>query len=442
MLQAVLNAFKIPDLRKKILFTVGMLIVFRMIASVPIPGVDRAGLRTFIEGNQLLGMLNLFSGSGLRNFSIAALGVYPYITASIIMQLMTPIIPRLNELSMEGEQGRTRINQYTSWLTVPLALLQGYGQALLFSRQTVQGADGTTHTLIANFGLFDTKTFLPTVAILISMTAATMLLVWIGQLITDNGIGNGVSILIFGGIVASLPSAIGNLVGGGSVGQNVIGTVFFIALGLLTVVGVVLINEGQRRIPVHHAKRVRAGRVYGGSTTFIPLKVNSAGMIPLIFAVSIMVLPGLVSNLLQSSRTHWVQTIARNLSIWFSPTNGLYNIVYFLMVVGFTFFYTMVVFQQQRIPESLQRQGAFVPGVRPGKNTASYLQRVLSRITIVGALFLGLVAILPWIISAITGVQSLLISSTSLLIVVGVAIDTMRQLEAQLMMRNYEGFIN
>ena len=252
----------------------------------------------------------------------------------------------------------------------------------------------------------------------------------------------GVLLLIFGGIVASLPSAISNVFGGGTLGQNVIGTVFFLALGLLTVVGVVLINEGQRRIPVHHAKRVRAGRVYGGSTTFIPLKVNSAGMIPLIFAVSIMVLPGLISNLLAASNTTWVRDIARNLSIWFSPTNLLYNIVYFALVVGFTFFYTMVVFQQQRIPESLQRQGAFIPGVRPGKNTAIYLQKVLSRITIVGALFLGLVAILPWIVAQLTGVQSLLISSTSLLIVVGVAIDTMRQLEAQLLMRNYEGFIN
>ncbi|MGB3328542.1 MAG: preprotein translocase subunit SecY [Thermomicrobiales bacterium] len=439
MLQAVLNAFKIPDLRRKILYTVAMLVIFRIIASVPIPNVDRAGLRAFIEGNQLLGMLNLFSGSGLRNFSIAALGVYPYITASIIMQLMTPIIPRLNELSMEGEQGRTRINQYTVFLTVPLALLQGYGQGLLFSRQSTPDGTGT---LISDFGLFNSSTFLPTVAILLSMTATTLLLVWIGQLITENGIGNGISVLIFGGIVASLPSAVSNVFGGGSLGQNVIGTVFFIALGLLTVVGVVLINEGQRRIPVHHAKRVRAGRVYGGSTTFIPLKVNSAGMIPLIFAVSIMVLPGLISNLLSASNTSWVRNIARDLSIWFSPTNALYNIVYFLLVVGFTFFYTMVVFQQQRIPESLQRQGAFIPGVRPGKNTASYLQKVLSRITIVGALFLGIVAILPWIVSQLTGVQSLLISSTSLLIVVGVAIDTMRQLEAQLLMRNYEGFIN
>jgi len=438
MLQAVLNAFKIPDLRRKILYTVAMLVIFRVIASVPIPNVDRDGLRAFIESNQLLGMLNLFSGSGLRNFSIAALGVYPYITASIIMQLMTPIIPRLNELSMEGEQGRTRINQYTVFLTVPLALLQGYGQGLLFSRQTSPNGG----TLISDFGLFNTSTFLPTVAVLLSMTATTLLLVWIGQLITENGIGNGISILIFGGIVASLPGAVSNVFGGGSLGQNVIGTVFFIALGLLTVVGVVLINEGQRRIPVHHAKRVRAGRVYGGSTTFIPLKVNSAGMIPLIFAVSIMVLPGLISNLLAASNTTWVRNVARDLSIWFSPTNALYNIVYFLLVVGFTFFYTMVVFQQQRIPESLQRQGAFIPGVRPGKNTAVYLQKVLSRITIVGALFLGIVAILPWIVSQLTGVQSLLISSTSLLIVVGVAIDTMRQLEAQLLMRNYEGFIN
>ncbi|MGC4191841.1 MAG: preprotein translocase subunit SecY [Thermomicrobiales bacterium] len=443
MLQAVLNAFKIPDLRRKILYTVAMLVIFRVIASVPIPNVDRDGLRSFIESNQLLGMLNLFSGSGLRNFSIAALGVYPYITASIIMQLMTPIIPRLNELSMEGEQGRTKINQYTVFLTVPLALLQGYGQGLLFSRQTVTDpSTGAATPLISDFGLFNSSTFLPTLAVLISMTCTTLLLVWIGQLITENGIGNGISILIFGGIVASLPSAVTNVFGGGSLGQNVIGSVFFIALGLLTVVGVVLINEGQRRIPVHHAKRVRAGRVYGGSTTFIPLKVNSAGMIPLIFAVSIMVLPGLISNLLSASNTSWVRSVARDLSIWFSPTNALYNIVYFLLVVGFTFFYTMVVFQQQRIPESLQRQGAFIPGVRPGKNTAVYLQKVLSRITIVGALFLGIVAILPWIVSQLTGVQSLLISSTSLLIVVGVAIDTMRQLEAQLLMRNYEGFIN
>jgi len=435
MLQAVFNAFRIPDLRRKILFTLAMLVIFRMIASVPIPEVDREGLRNLIDSNQLLGMLNLFSGGGLTNFSIVALGVYPYITATIIMQLLTPIIPRLNELSMEGQQGRNQIDRYTHYITVPLAMLQGYGQMLLFSSD--QGGN-----LIRDFGLFDADTFLPTLAILLTLTAGTMLLVWIGELITENGIGNGISIIIFGGIIASLPGSVSNLLGGGSVGQNVIGTVFFLAIGLLTIVGVVLINEGQRRIPVHYAKRVRAGRQYGGNTTFIPLKVNSAGMIPLIFAVSIMVFPGMVANFLQSSNTDWVRNLARNISLWLSPNTVPYNIVYFFMVVGFTFFYTVVVFQQQRIPESLQRQGAFIPGVRPGRNTAIYLQRVLMRITIVGAIFLGIVAVLPFVVSRITGVQTLLLSSTSLLIVVGVAIDTMRQLEAQLLMRNYEGFID
>lgn len=438
MFQAVINAFKIPDLRAKILFTLAMLVVFRFIASIPIPGVDREGLRAFIENNQLLGMLNLFSGSGLTNFSIVALGVYPYITASIIMQLMTPIIPRLNELSQEGQQGRNKINQYTHIITVPLALLQGYGQTLLFSRQ--QGVDG--NYLIEDFGLFDGDTWLPTLAILISMTAGTMLLVWIGELITEKGIGNGVSIIIFGGIVATLPGNVIDLMTGGTLGSNFVGTLLFGLLGLVTVVGVVLINEGQRRIPVHHAKRVRSGKVFGGTTTNIPLKVNSAGMIPLIFAVSIMVFPGMIASFLEASNTEWVRDVAEKIRLWLSPDTWPYNIVYFFMVVGFTFFYTMVVFQQQRIPESLQRQGAFIPGVRPGRNTAIYLQKVLTRITIVGALFLGIIAVLPFIATLITGISALQLSATSLLIVVGVAIDTMRQLEAQLMMRNYEGFID
>jgi preprotein translocase subunit SecY len=438
MIDAVVNAFKIPDLRRKMLFTLGILVLFRMIASVPVPGVNRQGLSDFIEGNQLLGMLNLFSGNGLANFSILALGVYPYITASIIMQLMTPIIPRLNELSNEGQQGRKKINQYTHFLTVPLALLQGYGQGLLFSR-TFDPVTG--EPLIRNFGLFNSDTALPTIALLVSMTAGTVLLVWMGELITENGIGNGVSIIIFGGIVASLPGAVSNLVTGGETADNVIGTVFFAIIALATVVGIVLVNEGQRRIPVHHAKRMRAGRMYGGNTTFIPLKVNSAGMIPLIFAVSIMVFPGMIANFLVGSEREWVRNLAGDISRIMSPNSLLYNVIYFLMVVGFTFFYTMVVFQQQKIPENLQRQGAFIPGVRPGKNTAIYLQRVLTRITLIGAVFLGVVAILPFIAAQITGISTLLIGATSMLIVVGVAIDTMRQLEAQLQMRNYEGFI-
>ena len=435
MLQAVINAFKIPEIRRKILFTLAMLVIFRLIASVPVPGVDREGIRSYIETNQLLGMLNLFSGGGLNNFSIVALGVYPYITATIIMQLMTPIIPRLNELSQEGQQGRNVIDRYTHYITIPLAFLQGYGQMLLFSSD--QGGN-----LIENFGLFDADTFLPTAALLITLTAGTMLLVWIGELITENGIGNGISVIIFGGIVASLPGAVWGLLTGNDLQTNLLGTLAFALIGLLTVVGVVLINEGQRRIPVHHAKRVRGNRQYGGTNTNIPLKVNSAGMIPLIFAVSIMVFPGMVANFLSGSNVNWVRNLAVNLSNWLSPDTVPYNIIYFFMVIGFTFFYTVVVFQQQRIPESLQRQGAFIPGIRPGKNTAVYLQKVLTRITFVGALFLGVIAILPFIASRLTGVESLLLSATSLLIVVGVAIDTMRQLESQLMMRNYDGFID
>jgi preprotein translocase subunit SecY len=437
MLEAVVTAFKIPDLRRRILFVLGMLVIFRFLAAIPVPGVNREGLQEFIQNNALLGILNIFSGSSLQNFSIVALGVYPYITASIIMQLMTPIIPSLNELSNEGQGGRNKINQYTHWLTVPLAFLQGYGQGVLFSQQV--GPNG--RPLIEGFGFGDPSTVLPTLATLITMTAGTMLLVWMGELITEFGIGNGVSVIIFGGIVASLPGAVASLVRGQSVTSNVVGMAMFVAIGLLTVVGIVLINEGQRRIPVHHAKRVRSGRMYGGNTTFIPLKVNSAGMIPLIFAVSILVFPGLIAQFLATSSNEMLRNFAGELSRFMSPNTLQYNIVYFFLVVAFTYFYTMVIFQQQKIAENLQRQGAFIPGVRPGKNTQQYLMRTLNRITLIGALFLGGVAILPYIAAQLTGVNSLLLGATSLLIVVGVAIDTMRQLEAQLVMRNYEGFI-
>jgi preprotein translocase subunit SecY len=431
MLQAAVNALKIPDLRAKILFTLGILLLFRFVATIPVPGVDRDTLAQLLQDNQLLGMLNLFSGSTLTNFSVVAMGVYPYITASIIMQLMTPIIPRLTELSREGNQGRQQINKYTNYLMVPLAFLQSFGQAAIMSQAGV----------LADFGVFDSDTALRSIAILITLTAGTVFLVWLGQLITESGIGNGISIIIFGGIVSGLPGAIGTLAGGDSLQQNLIGTVAFIAIGLITIVGIVMLNEGQRRIPVQHAKRVRRGRVYGGGSTYVPLKVNSAGMIPLIFAVSIMVFPGMVAEFLLTSDREWVVDIAGSMSTVFDPQNIIYQIIYFLMVVGFTYFYTMVLFQQQHIADNLQRQGAFIPGVRPGRNTDAYLTRVLMRITLVGALALGTVAVLPFLVAEITGVTALFLGGTSLLIVVGVAVDTMRQLEAQLMMRNYEGFI-
>lgn len=431
MLQAAINAVKIPDLRAKILFTLGILLLFRFVATIPVPGVDREILAQLLQDNQLLGMLNLFSGSTLTNFSVVAMGVYPYITASIIMQLMTPIVPRLSELSREGNQGRQQINKYTNYLTVPLAFLQSFGQAAIMSQAGV----------LADFGLFDADTALRSLAILITLTAGTVFLVWLGQLITEGGIGNGISIIIFGGIVSGLPGALGTLVGGDTLQQNLIGTVAFLAIGLVTIIGIVMLNEGQRRIPVQHAKRVRRGRVYGGGSTYVPLKVNSAGMIPLIFAVSIMVFPGMVAEFLQTSDTDWVVDTASSMATIFDPQNILYQVVYFLMVVGFTYFYTMVLFQQQHIADNLQRQGAFIPGVRPGRNTDAYLTRVLMRITLVGALALGTVAVLPFLVSEITGINALFLGGTSLLIVVGVAVDTMRQLEAQLMMRNYEGFI-
>ncbi len=322
---------------------------------------------------------------------MVALGVYPYITASIIMQLMTPIIPRLNELSNEGQQGRNKINQYTHWLTVPLALLQAYGQAILFTRSTSGGV-----SLLEGFGLFNKSTFLPSLAILMSMTAGTMLLVWMGELITEMGIGNGVSIIIFGGIVAHLPSTLGRLFGG-SATTDIIGIVMFAAIALITVVGIVLINEGQRRIPVQHAKRIRGNRMYGGNDHVHPVAGQLGRHDPADLRGQHHGLPGHDRQLpVSSSSREGVRNFAGWLSRFFNPKSFQYNMIYFLMVVGFTYFYTMVIFQQQKIPENLQRQGAFIPGVRPGRNTAIYLQRVLNRITLVGALFLGAVAILPY----------------------------------------------
>jgi preprotein translocase subunit SecY len=431
MLQAVFNAFKIPDLRRRIVFTVLMLLVFRVVAHIPVPGVDLAKLDQLLKQNQLLGMLNLFSGSALRQFSVAAMGVYPYITATIIFQLLGPIIPRLEELGKEGEQGRATLNRYQHIATVPLALLQAFGQCQLMKSQGV----------LSGFGLFDSATALRSIAILASMTAGSMFLVWLGELITENGIGQGVSIIIFGGIVANLPSSVGNLATGNSVTQNIAGTLIFLVLGLITIVGIVLINEGQRRIQVNYARRVRGNRMYGGQTTHIPLKVNSAGMIPLIFAVSIMVFPGYIANLFTASDRPWLREPANFLAKVFDANSLQYQLIYFFMVVGFTYFYTVVVFQQQNIAENLQKNGGFIPGIRPGTPTNVYLMKVLTRITLVGAVFLGVVAVMPWIAAKMTGVQTLFLSSTSLLIVVGVAIDTMRQLEAQLLMRHYEGFI-
>ncbi|MCL5026608.1 MAG: preprotein translocase subunit SecY [Chloroflexi bacterium] len=425
MLQALLNAFKLPDVRRKLLFTFAMLVIFRFIAHVPVPGVDHARLRQLFASTPLLGMLDLFSGGAMTSFSIAAMGVYPYITSSIIMQLLVPIVPRLEEMSKEGEAGRTKINQITHWLTVPLAALQAYGTSTILYSQGI----------LPNFGLHG-GAVIPTIALVLSMTAGTILLVWIGELITENGIGNGVSIIIFAGIVSRLPTMLGqSLIGE----RNILGMFVFGVLGVVTVAAIVIVQEGQRRIPVQYAKRIRGTRMYGGGSTHIPLRVNSAGMIPLIFAMSIMLFPATVASYLRTVQNELVAGIANWVYLNLGTTSPLYWALYFLMVVGFTFFYTMVIFQQQNLAENLQKYGGFVPGIRPGKPTQEYLTRILNRITWLGAIFLGVIAILPFFTHGIS--TTLVLSSTGLLIVVGVVLDTMKQLEAQLLMRHYEGFI-
>lgn len=441
MLQAVINAFKIADLRRKILFTLAMLVVFRLIAHVPVPGANLKALEDLLDPNSsslggIFNILNIFSGGTLKNFSVAAMGVYPYITASIIIQLLTGVIPRLTELSKEGEAGRNQINKYTHWLTVPLATLQAFGQAQLINSQ-FPGA-------LPNFALFGVNWF-PSLVVIVSMVCGTMFLVWIGELITEKGIGQGISIIIFGGIVAGLPAQLAQLwQGGEATGTSIFSLAIFIVLGLVTVVGIILINEGQRRIPVHYSRSImRGGRMMRqAGSSFIPLRVNSSGMIPLIFALSIMAFPAIVAGFFTASETPWVRDVAIALYGFFQPNTFQYNLIYFLMVVAFTFFYTSVVFNQQRIAENLQKSGGAVPGIRPGPNTDRFLNGVLTRITVAGAVFLGTVAIAPWLASLVTGVTVLNFSATALLIVVGVAIDTMKQLESQLLMRRYEGFIN
>ncbi len=437
MLQAVINAWKIQDLRRKIFFTLAMLVIFRLIASIPLPHVNTAELDTLINSGQPLGdlvnLLNLLSGGALRQFSIAAMGVYPYITASIIMQLLIPLIPALEELSKEGEQGRNKIQRYQYYLTVPLAYLQGYGQTITINNQV---------RLFGDFNFSITENFLPTFTILTMMVAGTMLLVWMGELIDERGVGNGLSIIIFGGIVTALPGIILNAVTASQGGGNVIGGILLLIITIATVVGIVLLTEGQRRIPVQYAKRVRGNKVYGGQSSHVPLKVNMAGMIPLIFAQSILIFPStLASYFWNPNSSGVVNSIAGFFVNNFGPTSFTFTIAMFIMVVLFTYFYALVLFNQQNLPESLQRNGGFIPGIRPGRNTELYLTKVLNRITLIGALGLGIVAALPYFVQRLTGL-SIAFSSTGILIVVGVAVDTMRQLEAQMLMRNYEGFIS
>jgi preprotein translocase subunit SecY len=430
----MVDAFQQPDVRQKLLYTLALLVVFRFVAHVPIPGVNSGALADAFENNAILGTLNLFSGGALRQLSVASLGVYPFITSQIIMNLLVPIVPSLQSLSREGEQGRRQIQRYTHYMAVPMALVQGYSQLIILNR------GGTGGVLTYSVG-FTGPDALPTLTAVIAMTAGTMFLVWLGELITENGIGNGISLIIFGGIVAGLPASLPNI---WNSSLGFFGIIALFAIGLVLLFAIVFVQEAQRRIPVQYARSVfRSGRMYRQSgQSHIPLRVNSAGMIPLIFAFSVVIFPSAAADFMsKQSDTAWVQDVSNFIVDWFHPRSVPYMITVFFLVVIFTFFYTLVIFQQQNLAENLQKSGGFIPGIRPGKPTAEYIMRVLVRITWAGALFLGVVAIVPTLVTRFSNVSTLTISATGLIIVVGVVLDTMRQLEAQLMMRNYEGFI-
>ncbi len=423
MMAALVQIFKIRELRGKILFILGLLVVYRLVAAIPLPGVDFTQLERFFDSNQLFGLLNIFSGGGLSSISIVLLGVAPYITASIIMQLMTTIVPRLEQLyKEEGEAGRQKFNMITRWLTVPFAVLQSFGMISLLKSQQV----------ITSVSAFDT------IAIVTTATAGTILLMWIGELITEKGIGNGVSILIFAGIASGLPTMASRFVADFD-SSEIFTYLIFLFIALVTVAGVILINEAQRNIPVAYAKRVRGEKTYGGSSTHLPLRVNQAGVIPIIFAVSLILVPGMVASFLMQSGNEKVANIASQVNALFQ-NQIFYGGLYFTLVVLFTYFYTAVVFDPMKISENLQKQGGYVPGIRPGASTAQHLYFIINRITLAGALFLGIIAVLPIAVQNATGVQSLALGGTSILIVVAVVLDMVKHIQSQITMRNYDGF--
>lgn len=445
MWERLRSIWTVPDLRNKILFTLGILLVFRVLSHIPVPltAAEQTALRNLFTTNQgqnigqLLGLLDVFSGGSLQYFSIVAMSVYPYITATIVMQLLQPIIPALQNLASQGEAGRLRFSQITRIIAVPLAFLQAFGQCALFQKEGV----------LTNFSVIDPHYALESWTILITLTAGTMILVWLGELITEHGIGNGISIIIFGGIVSRLPSFVQqgyvSATTGSGTGGGIISIAVFAIIGLITIIGIVYVYQGQRRVPVQYPTKRMVGRgmlVGSAQTTYIPIQVNSAGMIPLIFAQSMLLFPAVISQYLSTSSTPWLKDTAQWVGTYLVNTSQWwYWLMYFALVVAFTYFYAYVVWQQQNIPENLQKQGAFIPGYRPGEPTNRYLTNILNRVTLAGALFLGIVSILPYV-ARVGGNQ--LLSAASVLIAVGVVLDTVRQLESQMVMRNYSGFLS
>src|SRR3989344_4350500 len=424
MWEKLLNAWKIKEVRNGLLFVMAMMVLFRVTAHIPLPGVDVVALRNFFEANQVLGLLSLFSGGTLENFSVVALGIAPYITASIVIQLMGMIVPQIEELQKEGEQGKQKINQWTRLLTVPFAILQSFS---LISLLQSTGTNILTRTDAFHI-----------VTIICTVTAGTVFLMWIGELISERKVVNGISLLIFAGIVAGLPSYIQRAFLTYDSSQMMMWIVYA-AVAIATVVGVVFISEGQRNIPVQYARQVHGMGSTGGVATHLPLRVNMAGVIPIIFAVSFLLFPSVIGQFFSRARTQWVADAATQLTV-IMQNQLVYGGLYFLLVVGFTYFSTSIIFKPDQIAENLQKQGGFIPGIRPGGSTSQYLQNVLGRITFAGALFLGGIAVMPVAIQAWSGNTNFVIGGTSLLIIVSVVIETVKQIESQATMREYDAY--
>ncbi|MDR1953710.1 MAG: preprotein translocase subunit SecY [Clostridiales Family XIII bacterium] len=428
MFETLGKAWKIPDIRRKMIFTLLMIVVFRLGANVPIPGINRAVLAEAFNGQGLFEIFNLFSGGAFQNFTIFALSITPYITASIILNLLTIAIPRLEALSREGTEGKKKIAQYTRYLTVVLALLQAVGLTLgLFRQAVIKNADGSTNAFTV-------------IVVIITLTAGTAFLMWLGEQINEYGIGNGISLIIFAGIICRAPTAIaGALTSYSANSVSLISLILFCVFALVVIVGTILVQQGQRRIPVQYAKRVVGRKMYGGQNTHIPIKVNQAGVIPVIFALSLLQFPLTITYFTgnDGSFGHFIDK-------WLSPNGDpgvwVYAAFNILLIIFFTYFYTAVTFNVVEVSDNMRANGGFIPGIRPGRTTVEYLNRVMTRITFVGAIFLAVIATLPTLISQFTALQ-IQFGGTALLIAVGVALDTMKQIESQMVMRNYKGFL-
>ncbi len=415
-----LKIFKIKDLRNKLLFILALLVVFRFAAAIPIPGVDAIRLKEFFQNNQLFGLISAFTGGGLDSFSIVMLGLGPYITASIIMQLLTMIFPALERIyKYEGEAGRQKFNQYSRVLTVPLAMIQGYAFMMILARQNVLGG----------MNLFSWASSLLVIA------AGSVFLMWLGELISEKNLGNGVSLLIFAGIVARFSTGLGQT-GAAYVSSQLFTYIAFAIIALVVIAGVTYLTEAQRNIPINYARRVRGFRVFGGVSTYLPMRVNNAGVMPIIFALSLLLFPGMIANFFSTSSVAFIANIARTIG-GFIQNQLVYGILYFLLVILFTYFYTAVTFDPKSISENIQKQGGYIPGIRPGQPTSQFLTHLLNRVTLVGAIFLGLIAVLPQIVRGATGITAFTVGGTSILIVVSVVLETMKAIDAQLSMYEY-----